>query len=201
MSVPQNVRASDRKDLTNPSGKDDFVIRRRFPSVRQMAQLCLLSVIVVLGVSIIVSNDTMLGALICILVGSIMLYLGRSIERQQKVINATEFMNALFSSALCRNHRFCAVVREDGEIIYLDRGFQEMFPDFMEQPSRDLATFIKISEIPDNHGSNLTSLITSGGVGQAAFSVPIGSNKISDSITVTVEPIARPKGFSLVRGA
>jgi hypothetical protein len=199
MAIPQNVRASDRVDLANPQG-DDFVVRRRFPSVRQMAQICVAAVVVVLGVTILVRNETLLGSLLCVVVGSITLYLGRHVEKQQRVINATEFMNALFSSSLCRNHKFCTIVRKDGEIVYLDRGFQELFPEYVDQPKRELDLLLGMHEVTQEHRNKLASLISSGGEGTVSFTAPTGSNKIMQLLNVTVEPIIRPKGYSLVRG-
>lgn len=199
MAAPQNVRASDRLDLANPK-QDDFVVRRRFPTVREMAQICLAAIIVVLGVTILVRNETLLGSLLCVVVGTVTLYLGRHIEKQQKVINATEFMNALFSSALCRGQKFCCIVRADGEIVYLDRGFQELFPEYMEQAKRELDLLFSMHDVAAEHRNRLTSLIANSSDGQVAFSAPTGSNRITQSLTVTVEPILRPKGYSLVRG-
>ncbi|MCE2927291.1 MAG: hypothetical protein LW823_06605 [Rickettsiales bacterium] len=199
MAIPQNVRASDRPELSNPAG-DDFVVRRRFPSVRQMAQICLAAVIVVFGVVILVRNDTLVGSLICVLVGSIMLHLGRNIEKQQKVINATEYMNALFSSALCKGYKFCFVARKDGAIVYLDRGFQEVFPDFMEQPRRELSALSEVYNLSSDVSSKLTEIVTAGSDGQLLLTAATGANKISQTMNVTCETITRPKGYVLVRG-
>jgi len=199
MTVPHNVRASDRADLSNP-GNEDFVVRKRFPSVRTMAQICVAAVIIVLGVALLVRNDTLLGSLLCVVVGSITLYLGRHIEKQQKILNATEFMNALFSSAVCRNHKFCIIVNQEGEIVYLDRGFQELFPEYMEQPKRELDLLLGMHDVAQEYRSKIFSLISGNVDGQVTFTAPTGSNRISQTINVIVEPIMRPKGFSLVRG-
>ncbi len=199
MVVPKNVRASDRPELSNPQGQD-FIVRRRFPSVRQMAQLCLASVIVVLGVTLLVRNDTLLGSLMCMLVGSIMLYLGRNIEKQQKVVNATEFMNALFSCALCHGYKFCMIVRQDGEIMYLDRGFQEIFPDFMGQPKRNLEALIQTQSLPDDTANALKRALATPKDDHFAITVASGSNKVVQALSIQSEPISRPKGYVLLRG-
>jgi hypothetical protein len=198
MTMPKNVRASDMIELSLPG--DDFIVRKRFPSIRQMAQICLAAVIVVFGVVILVRNDTIVGALVCVLVGSIMLHLGRNIEKQQKVINATEFMNALFSSALCKGHKFCFVARKDGRVVYVDRGFQEVFPDFMDQPQRELAAFINIYNLSSDVSGKLIEMVASGSDGQLLLSAATGANKINQTMNVTCESIVRPKGYVLVRG-
>ncbi len=198
-TVPKNVRASDRLDLGNQE-EEGFVVRKRFLSIRKMAQLCLSGVIIVLGVVILLRNDTLVGSLLCVVVGSMLLYLGRVIEKQQMIINATEFMNAVYSSALCKGYTFSFIVRSKGAIIYLDRGFQELFPDFIVQPDRELSTLCDIYQFKPEIAARLTDHVRSGTEGALDFDLAAGSNRAQQVIRVTCEPIARPKGYVLVRG-
>ncbi len=196
---PRNVRASDSIDV-QALKHDDFKVRRGFPTVREMAKLCLSAVLIVFGVVILVRNDTLVGALVCTLVGGLMLYLGRSIEKQQKVINATEFMNALFSSALSKDYQFCLIAREDGGMIYFDRGFQKAFPEFMLGDRRDLAGLCNHYQVDANVAERLGSIISSGKQGELQLAIPARADSPSQTFSVTCEPIARPKGYVLVRG-
>jgi hypothetical protein len=199
LPMPKNVRASDRLDLGHQE-EDGFVVRKRFPSVRKMAQLCLSGLIIVLGVTVLLRNDTLIGSLICISVGSVMLYLGRTLEKQQNVINATEFMNAVFSSALCKGYRFCFIARANGNIIYLDRGFQELFPDFMSQSERELSVFCETQQLRPDVAAKLTELVRTHAEASLEMTALIGSNRVVQILTITCEPITRPKGYVLVRG-
>lgn len=195
----KNVRASDRKDFTGLP-KSEFVIRKRLPTRAQVYRLFLALVIIVLGTAIIVYNDTLLGAVICTLLGVIMLYFGRQIEKLQGIIHATEFMNAIFSSALSKKYKFCAVVRKDGEIVYINRPFQERFPEFTEQPTRTLEQLFALHGVSTQDAEKVTALVTNTHEGMAAVAAQAGNPRTQQSMIFMVEPVDRPRGFSLLRG-
>jgi hypothetical protein len=197
MSLPQNIRASDRKDLANPSA-GDFVVRTHFPSARHMVRLMLGAFIVVFGVVVLVRNDTLVGSLMCVLVGSIMLSLGRTIEKHRAIINATEFMNAIFSSVLCNGYRFCTIIGQDGSIIYFDRGFQDVFPEFVAQPKREIDVLLSLY-MPDSAQAERFRQVAAGGASYT-LTIPAGSNQVAQSFEVSSEPVPRPKGYVLLRG-
>lgn len=198
MSIPHNVRASDRSDLLS-SQREDFVARKRDVTLKKIYNICLAALITVLGVAILVYNNTLLGSMMCVIVGSITLSLGRQIEKQQKVLHATEFMNALFASVIGSGSLFCMVVRADGEIMYLNRGTQDMFPTFLDQPVRHLDLLLSMHNVPEEHRGKIAALIAQQNAEKIGVTIEDGEKK-SRAITLSIEPILRPKGFTLIRG-
>jgi len=50
-----------------------------------------------------------------------------SMHHYNDIIMATEFQNAIFSSAAKVNTEFCLIVRNDGSLVYADNGFNNYF--------------------------------------------------------------------------
>lgn len=192
----ENVRASDR--ITSDDIKrEDFTIRRRTPAARMVKALFMIAVIA-MGVTLIVYNNTLTGAGICVVVGAVMLGIGRQMERVQQIQQATEFMNALFSSALGKGYAFCTVIREDGEIVYLNRSFQEMFPKFLEQKERTLQALFAKYGAQEDSVAGLLALVQQNNHGSVPVNLTLEDGS-ARSFHMMIEMIDRPAGFALLR--
>jgi hypothetical protein len=200
MSVPVNIRASDRSDFLDAS-RSDFIVRKRPFSKRLAYSLCIWSIVVVLGVVWLVLNNTLFGSLMCVVVGSITLALARQIEHLQNMLQATEFLNALLSSALGKHYSFDMVAKLDGEIVYVNRPFQEMFPEFLALPARTVGAFFDMCQVPQDRGQTVINQLNQSIDATTTLDMVCGgAQKQARSVTLTVEPIARPSGFVLIRG-
>lgn len=200
MSVPVNIRASDRKDFLD-TNRSDFIVRKRPFSKRLAYSLVIWAIVVVVGVGWLVVNNTLFGSLMCVVIGSITLALARQIENLQNMLQATEFLNALLSSALGKHYSFDMIAKNNGEIVYVNRPFQEMFPEFLALPTRTVGAFLEMCQIPTARAETIVSQL-----GQSTDSTTTldmvygGAQKQARSVTLALEPIARPGGFVLIRG-
>lgn len=199
MSIPHNVRASDRSDFVNAQ-RSDFVKRKPEISAKQIYSLCLALLVIVVGVSVLVYSDALVGSGLCVVVGAVLWFFAKHIERGQKQLQATQFLNAMFASVLAVGYKFTMIVKSDGEIVYLDRAFQEMFPDIMKGSKRTLEMLFESYHVPLDHQQALLSMIAKGGEANIPFSIEGGSNHASHSLTLFCNPVPRPSGFFVLRG-
>jgi hypothetical protein len=197
MSTLKSIRFTDRKDIIG-DGRDDFVIRRR-TTVEQIRTLFLMGITILVGISVIVYNDSKLGAIICLVVGIIMLVVAKKFEKLREHIHISEFMNALFTSALANGYKMTMVVKPGGEIIYIDRGFQLVFPDFLEQPDLTLNALFGIYPTDDATKTKILHSLVEGGPAKMDVSIASGLDKAQVKLALSIEPIARPSGFIMIR--
>jgi len=197
MAAVKHIRASDTIDL-NDLRNTGFVVRKR-SGLKQIYSLCVMAILIALGGTILLFNEAWIGAMLCVVVGSVTLDLGRNLERQQKMLKTTEFINALFASALGKKHTFCAIVRLDGRIIYMNGAFQEIFPDFIGQAKYDLETLLTMGNVSSDKRQSLISLVAKNTENVVPITMEITRNKAPQSMTLSIEPIERPSGFVLLR--
>lgn len=197
MTAARNFRVSDRSNLAadRPEG---FIFRKRSPMVTWVARLFLWGVIAPLGVWLIVHYDTLNAALFCVAVGAIVHLLGRHIGQLKRILHNTEFLNTLFSSALGDRYAFCAVARQDGEIIYADHKFQELFPAFMQASDRSVAGLFDSAQVEATPRASLLESIAKARQAEIHLQCVLDGN--AQTLSFAVEPIAKPKGFVLLRG-
>lgn len=181
------------------SSPHDFVIRRRYPTLPQLAVIFFSIVLIGASVVIAVSDKTALISILFILGGASGWYMATLLQRNRDQLLATEFQNALFSSALGMNHKFCFIIKRDGSIIYQDRSFQDMFPDFIRQSARTLDLLLNFGKVSAGDQNRIFSAIEQGIYEKIIFDIRGGEGKF-EKIIMTMEPILRPSGFVLMRG-
>ncbi|NBX03675.1 MAG: hypothetical protein EBR02_06410 [Alphaproteobacteria bacterium] len=191
------IRASDSIDASDLQN-NGFVVRTHTP-IRTIYRFAIFLAIITVGVELIVYFEALNAAILCTVVGMVMVFLSRELERQKKLQQSTEFMNALFASALAQDCLFCLAVRHDGKIIYINRTFQELFPAFISEPIRSLALFLTAQKLtPD-----LCEAITQSVAHARKISLPVTLTTDGDkkrSVMLQIDPIERPSGFVLIRG-
>lgn len=199
MQMANHFRVSDRIDLVAAT-RDDFVARKRITLVQWLYRIFLWAGVVPLGVALIVYYDALWGAMLCVLVGMVVYVLAQQILRLQRMLHNTEFLNALFSSALNRHHAFCAVAKKDGELVYANQTFQALFPGFMERPERTVTALLENGKVEASRRSPLLESIRQGN--EIAVTIPfaIGNESQPRPFVLSVDPIAKPSGFVLLRG-
>jgi hypothetical protein len=198
MAEVKNVRVSDRNDFASAK-KSEFVARKHIP-FKQITRLLIMLVIVVLGVAVLVYYNSLVGCWLASGVGLVILYVARKLEKLEKIQHSTEFMNALFSSALGKKYKFCTVINLAGEIVYLNRSFQAMFPAFVQQSERTLDKLLSMQNVAADRTDMVKKLIEQNSESSLAVIMDAGAEKAPESVTLYIEPIERPSGFVLIRG-
>lgn len=192
-----NIRYSDMSLKDN--GAMDFVARQRSPSPAQLA-IIFISVFVIC-VSVVVSaqsQSAMLGILF-IIFAALGWYVIYTIVRSRDIVLATEFQNAIFASALGLHNKFNIIIRRDGTIVYLDRSFQTLFPDFVKQSTRTLDMLLRNARINKHDAEQVNAVIDKGEYGKVILDVT-DVQGIVHHIVLSIEPILRPAGFIMLRG-
>lgn len=182
--------------LVGSKNAKDFIVRKRKPSLPQVFINCLAVLVGALLIAYNVYDRLALASILFILGGGISWYVTVQVQRNRDLAQATEFLNALIASALGMNHKFCVIVGQDGQIVYFDRHFQDMFPSFIEQPNRMLADFLEHASVAAPDREKITRMVEQGGRDKVALEIGNDHQKIALSIA----PIPRPSGFVLLRG-
>ena len=196
----KKMRASDRlaKFATKESG---FVIRKHTP-LQALVRLFMMITVIVAWVAALLYFHSVQGVVLPVGIGCLIFYIGRKLEAQEAIQQTTEFLNALLASAIGDGYKFCAIASRDGEIVYMNRAFQEMFSISIEQPNRDLISFLSLSSIPEDDMQKIMSLTAEGAIGTVSTTVSMGAgaDRGSELLSISVCPISHPHGFVLLRG-
>jgi PAS domain S-box-containing protein len=124
------------------------------------------------------------------------------IYRKQKnldLVMSTEYQNLLFTQALGLGCAFCIMVRRDGTIVYSNDGLSKLFPRFDYAQSQALEGVFEQGIVRMADRDRLMAAIHSGSTEHLIFPIFNPYNEKTDYI-ITVEPLVRPSGFSIVRG-
>lgn len=179
-------------------GTQDFVIRKRNHAAMQWLIICLSVIMVCLSVTLLIADRLTVTSTLFVIIGITCWYVSTQMQHNRELLNATEFQNALFASALGLGHKFCMIITRDGGVIYFDRPFQSCFPDFMKQPARSLEVFLALGQIGDGDKEKLQTAIQNGAYERLALNLRSASGM--EKMMVSVEPILRPSGYILLRG-
>jgi two-component system cell cycle sensor histidine kinase/response regulator CckA len=184
---------------SSKNGALDFVLRKRKPSVAYILSLFVIVFTMLISVTMMTADRIMLVTLVIATVVATGWYVLLQLQRTHDLLLATEFQNALFASALGINNKFCMIMKHDGNIVYLDRSFQGMFPDFLKQSRRTLDMLMEIGAVSKEDIEKIYAAIGRGVFEKVIFNIKSTSNEMH-KIVMSVEPILRPSGFVLLRG-
>lgn len=177
----------------------DFVVRKRNHAAMHWLIVCLSAIMVCLSVTLMIADRLTITSTLFVIIGITCWYIATQMQHNRDLLNATEFQNALFASALGLGHKFCMIVNREGMIVYFDRPFQATFPDFMKQPARTLDVFLSLGQATEGDKDKLATAIRQGVYEKITLPVRTGQN-LQERLTVSVEPILRPSGYILLRG-
>jgi PAS domain-containing protein len=198
-----NIRYTDLNSASiqasNTDGDHDFVVRRRTPTWQILSMLFICAFFGAVFFSSIFTNPTMYGIFLFMLFSTVGAYVIVLIQRGRDLVLATEFQNALFASALGFSNRFCLIIKQDGTITYLDRSFQELFPNFMREQRRAIDVFLEQGKVNHDQRRLIFAAIQRGTFDKVIFEM-VDSKGMQHKIVMSIEPIMRPKGFILLRG-
>lgn len=197
MSVPNNSRASDLGAILT-TGTTGFTVRKR-TGIGLFFHFFILACMVMLGVSLLVYYKSPEGSVLAVAIGLALALIAQNLEKQKKKTEALEFMNALFSSAIGKGYAFCCMVKSTGEIVFYNRPFQEVFPNYVAQKTRTLKSLTELYHVPQEHADALKALMEENRAGEIASRIH-AENQPEKAVTFHLEPIERPTGFFLLRG-
>lgn len=198
MVTQNNSRAADF-GATLSEGSTGFAVRKR-TGVGMFFHLFLLSSMVLMGAALLVYYRSLEGCILSVAIGLGFALVAQNLERQKKAKNSVEFMNALFSSALGHGYAFCFIVKDTGDVVFYNRPFQAVFPAYIAQDVRTLASLMKIYQFSDEQRETVKKLMD--GKTEGSFTIPVRASAEHEprSYTFEISPIERPTGFFLVRG-
>jgi len=186
---------------TSVSGTRDFVVRQRTPTILQLILIFVGTAVASLSVmaNANANNQQAMILLLLVLLGSTGWYAILQIQRSRDLVLTTEFQNSLFASALGINNKFCLIIRQNGTIVYLDRSFQDLFPDFLKQPRRTIDVLLEYEKVSREDSDKIFNAIERGVYDKVIFNVRDSKGEFH-RLLMSIEPILRPSGFILLRG-
>lgn len=181
------------------SGARDFVIRGRTPTSVQMGIIFVCTLIIAVGIGLYAATKLEMVATLFMLFSILGWYVMIQMQRNRDLVMTTEFQNALFASALGINNKFCLIIKRDGNIVYLDRSFQTLFPDFMKLPRRTVDELLEYGRVTPEDSEKIITAIEAGIFDKVIYDIRASDGQFF-KIVMSVEPILRPSGFILLRG-
>jgi hypothetical protein len=138
---------SYKNDSLSPESRQDFVVRKRRPVWQTL--LFMFSFVFMLSIflSIYVTDFIVFSQVIFVLLGSLGTYVVYTVQRCRDLVLATEFQNALFSSALGHSNEICLIIKNDSTVAYIDKTLQGMLPDFYKEPRRDIDVLLEQGQV------------------------------------------------------
>src|SRR5688500_7775003 len=184
---------------TDSGSRDgEFVTRERSPTIFQLILIFISIFLVSITLSMAVQDKIALTASLVVLLSAVGWYAIVQIQRNRDLVLATEFQNALFTSALGSNNKFCLIIKRDYTITYMDRAFHECFHEFVKLPYRHLDAWLKYGEVSQEECDKIYAAIEHNVKENTVFSISASDHK-PHKIFMTIEPIKRPQGYVLLR--
>jgi two-component system, cell cycle sensor histidine kinase and response regulator CckA len=181
------------------NGAIDFVVRQRTPTIMQLMVMFFAFMVVSVSALGAISDRTHFLLTLTLVMGLIGWYVIVQMMRNRDLLLATEFQNALFASALGLHNKFCMIIRRNGNIVYLDRKFQEMFPDFVRYKQRSIDLLLEQGNVSTQDKAKISTAIERGVYEKVIFDIK-GTGSNFTKVVMSIEPILRPNGFTLLRG-
>mgnify|MGYP003392978012 CR=1 FL=1 len=180
-------------------GRQDFVVRTRRPVWQTLLIMfaSILPVSVLLG--FMVKDLIVFSQILFVLLGALGTYVVYTVQRARDLVLATEFQNALFSSALGHNNEICIIIKNDGTIVYIGKTLQEMLPGLHKEARKDVGIILEHGHVSKEEQKIVFSAIERYMRGQIVFDLT-DNKKQRHRIMMSIEPIARPRGYMLLRG-
>ncbi len=185
-------------DLDNlPSGHPDFGSRKRMPTLVEQFYMCLTLILTGVAIVLAVHDELALTGILFTIIGLASVYVNAQTIRNRRLLQATEFENALFASTLSKGYLWCLIAKRDtGEIIYRNPEFAARFPGI--GPKDTVQEWLASGTVVGDTAIHLAECLRT----LAEPQVPLliyGTNGQRESLLVSIEPIPRPAGFVLLR--
>lgn len=196
MQPQQFSRASDRKEF-RPTANNGFVPRKRTVQPPWL-HYTLLALMLISGTGFIVYTRSLVACVVAAIIGYALIAITVQAEKLKAMLQSTEFLSALFSSALGSGYQFNLITTMTGDIVYNNRGFQSLYPEFSAQRSCRLSDLFVLAKLPGEHAQQALDFVKSGTKGAVTTTLTSPKGEVIE-VTLEIEPIERPVGFIMVR--
>lgn len=143
----------------------------------------------------------MVASLTAVLTGVVLLVSGRQVKFNKDALDATEFLNALFASALGQGYDFCLIVTQaDLRVFYLNRNFQTIFPEAVTLEECSLDLLLNMYGVAKSDQTFVLDAVKRDTSSQVKLKMKAGSEKTLGMVALSIEPVLRPSGYCLIRG-
>lgn len=190
------IRYTD--SIANKEAVSDFTPRDRKPTVLTLMLIFIFALALSIVLPLIILDKMALVFWLCLMLTLAGWYVIVEITRSRDLILATEFQNALFASALGFNNKFCLIIKREGSIVYMDNGFQKMFPELVRERNVTIAGMLKHGKVGMVEREKVFSALDHGVYDKIIFDIRSSDNSVT-KIVMSLEPIIRPSGFILLR--
>jgi hypothetical protein len=179
--------------------RSDFNPRTR-PAIEILCGLLTFCAFVSVCVGVTGLKGTFTGSLVCLAVCAMTLAILLMIRDLRRQVESAEFLNAIFASVLSVDCSFCIVAKINGEIVYGDRGFQQIFQDFQHWPKRDMDSLLVHCRFNDVLRQAIVDTLNEGG--NNVVDIPTAAHEMAEPLPhkLLIEASTRPKGYCIVRG-
>ena len=188
-------------EYTSP-GQMDFVPRERRRQIWNLviASSVCIALIFVLAFSPQSPSGRLAGAFASMaVVGGLCFFVIYRKQQSLDLVMATEYQNMLFAQAAALGSSFCLFVRRDGTIVYADDGLRNIFPSFVHNDSQALEGVFEAGGVVKADRERIMGAIYSSNSDRLIFPIKTKDGEAREYI-LTVEPLQRPGGFSVIRG-
>lgn len=185
----------------------DISPRRRFPTLIQFSGAFLLLYLLLIGYFAISSEFMGFAIWAVIVIGGLSVFVMYTVHYNRDLLLATEFQNAVFANALATNYLFSIIARRDGSIIFADTGMKTHFPEYSRLRHTSLQDFFALADVSEEHSQAVVESLNSDQRESILFSArmvmdegkDVASGAIRKDLVFTIDPIARPGNFLLLR--
>ncbi len=179
----------------------DFVPREQRAQRRNLISAFFLTTLFVFAINYFpaVKYHTSAALLSAMTVATLGFYILYRRQHNLDLVMTTEYQNLLFAQAVSLGTSFCMFARRDGTIVYANDGVHDLFPYFSYSDSQLLDAIFEAGSVPKIDRERLLSTIYSSGTDRLIFPIKSHTGEVKEYV-LTVEPLARPSGFSVIRG-
>lgn len=197
----KKMRFRDLDDNLLKNNKD-FSIRKTGITSAQVIVFMTITMIVIYGISTIFdSQNREIFAAMSSVVGIVLLVAAINVESNKKKLQKVEFLNAVFASLLGNKYIFSFLVKQDDlRIVYFDSHSQRTFPEIVYS-EHNIDSLLLKHKISDVDVASIKQQIQNAKTASQDIKINFpDENGEPKNCVLSIEAVARPSGFSLLRG-
>lgn len=179
----------------------DFVPRERSALIRRTIAAFFIAGLIIFAIAFMpLGNISLYTPLVAVLLMAILcLFVSYHLQINLDLVTAAEFQNMLYAQALALGSAFSMIVRRDGTIVHTSDNFADIFPGFNYASSQALEGVFEHGTVRKLDRERILDAIHSNTPERLVFPL-ITQYAAKKDYIITVEPLARPAGFCLIRG-
>jgi PAS domain S-box-containing protein len=180
----------------------DFVPRERRGQITKLLIAFIVTILVVLVAaysSLFSSAEPYVPMLTIFLVAVLGVYVMLRHQMTLDLLMSAEYQNMLLAQGFGVGSGFGLIVKRDGTIVHASEGMDAVFPTFDYAPSQVLDGVFRKGAVRQTDRERIMAAIYSCSNERIVFPITIPDQEPREYI-LTVEPMPRPSGFSVIRG-